>query len=132
MTGGGKSCVIPGCFTHTGGKKYQGISVFTIPTRKCDAEWTKKLCAVIGTYRTMDTQLKKLIADGKCYICETHFKPEEIEYTSKFIFAVVIHFTSLIGLSVNSRVSQSVRQFFTSLYNVLKMIIYVGIYRRQT
>ena len=86
MPGGGKSCVIPGCFTHTAGKKYKGIGVFTIPTRKCDAEWAKKLSAVIGTYRTMDAQLKKLIADGKCYICETHFKPEEIEYTSKCIF----------------------------------------------
>ena len=84
LTHGGRSCVIPGCFTHTGGKKYKGVSVFTIPTRKCDAEWGKKLCNVIGTYRTMDSHLKKLIADGKCYICEKHFKPEDIEFTSKF------------------------------------------------
>ena len=83
MTGGGKNCAIPDCFTHTGGKKYKGISVFQIPTRKCDAEWAKKLSDVLATYRTMDAELKKLIADGKCYICETHFKPEDIEYTSK-------------------------------------------------
>ena len=48
MSPGGKSCCLPGCYTHAAGKKYNGISLFTIPTRKCDAEWTKKLCDVIS------------------------------------------------------------------------------------
>ena len=86
MSPGGKSCCIPECYTHAAGKKYKGISLFTIPTRKCDAEWTKKLCDVISLYRAMDAPLKKLIAEGKCFICATHFKPEEIEYTRKHIF----------------------------------------------
>ena len=65
MPGGGNSCVIPECHTHGGGQKYKGVSLFQIPTRKCDAEWAKKLSAVVGTYRAMDAQLKKLIADGR-------------------------------------------------------------------
>ena len=107
MTGGGKSCCFPKCYTHSGGKKHKGISLFTVPTRKCDAEWTKKLSDVIGAYRTMDAKMKKLIADGKCYVCETHFKPEDIEYTRKHT-----HFSfykNLVYKNHQAQISQMLR-----------------------
>ena len=81
MPGGGNSCVIPECHTHGGGQKYKGVSLFQIPTRKCDAEWTNMLIAAIARYRTMDTQLRDLIRRGKCFICEKHFRPADIELT---------------------------------------------------
>ena len=40
----------------------------------------------------MDAELKKLIADGKCYICQNHFKLEDIEHTSKSNLTFILIF----------------------------------------
>ena len=36
--------------------------------------------------RVVDADFKTLMKNGKVYICERFFKPEDMEYTSKCIF----------------------------------------------
>ena len=65
--------------------KYLGISLFQFPTRKCEfyTTWRKHLLNVLSKYRVMDSQFKKAVMEGskKMYMCERHFKREDIECT---------------------------------------------------
>ena len=40
------------------------------------------IVAVLGRYRVMDKAVRERILTGKIYICEQHFKTEDIEFTS--------------------------------------------------
>lgn len=57
------------------------MSCFQIPTRKCDTDWRNDIVKVLGKYREVDMSLRERIANGNVYICERHFKPDDIELT---------------------------------------------------
>ena len=45
-------------------------------------KWRNNIAAVLGRYRVMDKAVRERILTGKIYICERHFKTEDIEFTS--------------------------------------------------
>ena len=45
--------------------------------------------SIITRDRVVDPDFKALITNDKVYICKRHFKPGDIEYTSKYIFCVL-------------------------------------------
>ena len=44
--------------------------------------WRNNIVAVLGRYRVMDKAVRERVLTGKIYICERHFKTEDIEFTS--------------------------------------------------
>ena len=78
------NCVFPGCGVQRI-PQYKGIGLFRIPCRKGEfyIEWMDKIIDVVSRYRVVNKELKQKMIDGKVYICERHFLPEEIESTSK-------------------------------------------------
>ena len=85
----GASCAFPGCGMS---RKQEGVGIFKIPTRNDSFynEWRKNLLDVLIKYRVVDKCFKKLISEGKVYLCERHFIEQDIERTSKFV--IVLHF----------------------------------------
>ena len=83
------NCVFPGCGVQRI-SKYEGIGLFKITSRQGDfyAEWRNKTIDVISSYRVVDKDLKRRMDEGKVFICERHFLPEEIELTSKFLIFI--------------------------------------------
>ena len=77
------NCAIYGCGTS----KRHSLSLFKLPGRKADfyVKWKSEILNIITRDRIVDSDFKALIENDKVYICERHFKPEEIEYTSKYI-----------------------------------------------
>lgn len=79
------NCVFPGCGVQRI-PKYDGIGLFRVTSRKGDfyEEWRNKLIRLILQYRVMKEQeLREKVMKGNVYICEKHFSPQDIEYTSK-------------------------------------------------
>ena len=78
------NCVFPVCSVQRI-KKYQGITIFTVTTRKSDFyyRWRKALVDVLCRYRVIQHSLKRKIFDGEelIYICERYFADEDIERT---------------------------------------------------
>ena len=79
------NCVFPGCGVQRI-PKYAGIGLFRVTSRKGDfyEDWRMKVIHVILQHRVLSkVELKKRVMDGNVYICERHYLPNEIEYTSK-------------------------------------------------
>ena len=66
-------------------KKYQGVTLFTVTTRKSYfyCRWRKALVDVLCRYRVIEPSLKRKILDGEqvIYVYERHFADEDIERT---------------------------------------------------
>ena len=79
----GANCAFPEC-TVSRTAKYQGIGIFQIPMRDDDfyVSWRNNIVAVLGQYKVMDKAVRERVLTGKIYICERHFKTEDIEFTS--------------------------------------------------
>ena len=79
----GANCAFPEC-TVSRTAKYQGIGIFQIPMRDDDfhVSWRNNIVAVLARYRVMDKAVRERVLTGKIYICERHFKTEDIEFTS--------------------------------------------------
>ena len=75
----GANCAFPEC-TVSRTAKYQDIGIFQIPMRDDDflVSWRNNIVAVLGRYRVV----RERILTGKIYVCERHFKTEDIEFTS--------------------------------------------------
>ena len=78
------NCVFPQCGVQRI-HKYTGIGLFKITSRKGEffTRWRNNLINAISRYRVMDKELEERIMEGKVYICERHFLPEDIEPTGK-------------------------------------------------
>ena len=113
---GGHSWVFPGCTTSQS-KKYKDINLFKLPARACDSEWKKKLVDVIKKYRVVDRDLNERIASSKVYICEHHFIPSDIEFTSKLFFRNLLKVAETRCCSESKFTS---KVSFHSLYNPSK------------
>ena len=74
----GANCSIFGCGTN---KRHSGVGIFRIPAGK-DEKWKEIHDAwikVITRDRVVDDNFRKQIDFGNVYVCERHFKKEEIE-----------------------------------------------------
>lgn len=80
----GANCSIPGC-TVSRTEKHKGIGIFKVTTRTDEfySTWRKNILDVIRRYRVEDKGFKKQIDSGNVFVCERHFPPEDIEFTSK-------------------------------------------------
>ena len=74
----GANCSIFGCGTN---RRHGGVGIFRIPAGKDEKSkeihdaWIK----VITRDRVVDDNFRKQIDSGNVYVCERHFKKEEIE-----------------------------------------------------
>ena len=90
------NCVFPQCSVQRI-PKYDGIGLFEITRRKGDfyVQWRNNLIAEISRYRVIDKALQHRLDHGKVFICELHFRPEDIEPTGKYsIFYLIYAFTT--------------------------------------
>ena len=81
----GANCTFHGChITRT--KRYKGISISQIPTRKDEfhSEWRKSIFNILTKYRSLkQTDVDERVSKGDIHICETNYVEDEIEFTSK-------------------------------------------------
>ena len=79
----GANSAFPEC-TVSRTVKYQGIGIFQIAMTDDDfhVSWRNNIVTVLGRYRVMDKAVREHILTGKIYICEQHFRTEDIEFTS--------------------------------------------------
>ena len=59
---------------------YRGISLFKVRQGDDDwsKDWRKKTIAILKQYREEDTRLRQQIIKKNIFICERHYKPEDI------------------------------------------------------
>ena len=84
----GANCSIFGCGTS---RRNTGVGIFRLPSEKDEKskqardEWIK----VITRDRVVDANFRKIIEAGNAYVCEKHFKKEEIECREYYIFFLI-------------------------------------------
>ena len=82
----GANCCIVDCFSS---RRHKDLGIFKIPgpsqKDQSKEKWRKELLGIIKRGREVDKIFKEQIENGKVYICERHFKPEEIKIC-KFIY----------------------------------------------
>ena len=79
----GSNCSIFGCNTS---RRHKGIAIFRLPNAKKDeetAKWSKEMLSIITRDRVMDDNLKKMIEKNNVFVCEKHFREQDI-YHCKF------------------------------------------------
>ena len=54
-----------------------------LPTRKADVTWEKKITQIIEKSRGMDKNVREKLELGNAYICEPHYKKDDIKFTIK-------------------------------------------------
>ena len=83
----GKNCCIPQC-TVSQTLKHKGIRLYQVSTRKDEfyTKLRKEILAIISRYRVFDTVFKARVENGRAFICEKHYKEEDFEKTSKYIY----------------------------------------------
>ena len=61
----------------------RSIALFKLTARKSEfyQNWKKDILNVVTKCRHADSDLKRPIQNGNIYICEKHFKQEDIEIT---------------------------------------------------
>ena len=75
----GDNCSIS-CCTVSRRSKYKGIAIFEVPGRKTEFEkaWRDKLVAVITKDRQIDAALRERINSARLFICQRHFREDQI------------------------------------------------------
>ena len=71
------NCAIPLCGVSRK-RKYRGISIFKISKASCNSEWRSSLVEAIKRTREVDI-----------FICERHFRTEDIEFTSRLLLYIL-------------------------------------------
>lgn len=81
----GKNCCIPGC-TVSETEKHKGIKLYTITTRNNQfySKWRDDILAVVKRYRVFDAVFLRRIKNGRAFLCDLHYKPEDYETLSKY------------------------------------------------
>ena len=84
----GANCSIFGCGTS---RKTSGVGIFRIPAGKDELSTRTREAwlQVITKDRVVDKSLRRQIDSGELYVCEKHFKPEEVE-CRKCIYLFVV------------------------------------------
>ena len=75
----GDNCSIYGC-TVSRRSKHKGIAIFKIPTGDTDFEkkWGEKVISIITRDRVVDAALRERINCRKLFICQRHYKEDQI------------------------------------------------------
>lgn len=111
---------IPGC-TNSEYKNDHGTKFYSITTRKSkyyDHEgWRNRILQVVSRYRFIGRAEKERVARGEFYICEKHYKEEDMEYLSKsFIYPYLLVFMySICKGTINSTVHKHVVIFYVNI-----------------
>ena len=93
----GADCAFPNCGV-TRREKFASLAIFQVPNRTGEfyRKWRKDILDVLLKYREVEATLRERLSSGKVYICERHFHPEDIVFTSKFcrvycMFVLLLH-----------------------------------------
>ena len=71
-------------FTQCGvARYYVGFGIFDLSTRKADVTWKKDTIQIIQKYHVVDKKLRERLELGNAYVCELHYKKDDIKFTSK-------------------------------------------------
>ena len=75
----GDNCSIYGCPVSRR-SKYKGTGIYKVPSGDDDfaKAWREKLIPIITRNRVLDTALKERIITKKLYICQRHYRPDQI------------------------------------------------------
>ena len=75
----GDNCSIYDC-TVSRRSKYKGISIFRLQTgdSEFDKNWRDKLLSVITRDREIDSALRERIRSKKMYICQRHYREDQL------------------------------------------------------
>ena len=78
---GGNICCFPNC--HVNSVRDKDYSLFKPTSRPGEfyEEWNKKIFDIILRYRVDDENFKSLRIKKKIYVCEKHYKKDDIEFT---------------------------------------------------
>eukprot|EP00112_Aurelia_sp_Birch-Aquarium-sp1_P022201 Seg6169.2 transcript_id=Seg6169.2/GoldUCD/mRNA.D3Y31 product="hypothetical protein" protein_id=Seg6169.2/GoldUCD/D3Y31 len=80
-------CAFVGCCTNRNSvsETYKGISLFKVTNRKGEyyENWRKEVVNILTKFRVIDASLKHQIETNTVCICERHYKPEDIEISTK-------------------------------------------------
>ena len=81
----GAKCAFPDC-GMTRREQFSSLAIFQVPkrTREFYTKWRKNILDVLLKYRGVDATFRQRLKIGKVFICERHFLPEDIVFTSKF------------------------------------------------
>ena len=67
-----------------------GVCILKLATCKVDVSWQKEINQIIEKYRVMDKFLKQRLESRNIYVCEQHYKKEEIEFKSALLHALLL------------------------------------------
>ena len=81
----GANCALPQCGT-TRREKYESIGIFQVSKRTSEryVSWKQAVYDAITKYREADAAFKEQMENGNVWTCEKHYKPADIEFTSKY------------------------------------------------
>ena len=71
------NCVFPQCGVA---RHHVGAAIFKLPTLKAYVTIKRYMIQIIEKYRAVDKSLREL---GNAYVCELHYKKDDIKFTSK-------------------------------------------------
>ena len=99
---GGNIRCITGC--HTTSRRHKGIGMFKPTNIKNEyhTEWRRKIDQIILRTRTPDKKYRELVEKKKIYICEKHYKEEDIEFTKTGLKKVKLGHLPSLNLPVKS------------------------------
>ena len=76
----GANCVFSQCGVA---RHHVGVGIFKLPTQKVDVTWKKDIIQITGKYLVVEKNLRKRLKLGNAYVCDLHYKKDDIEFTSK-------------------------------------------------
>ena len=76
----GSNCSVVKCGTS---RRTKGVGIFKLPYDKSDDAahqvWRKSWLGAILSYREKDKAFNEQIKNGNVYVCEKHFKEDDLE-----------------------------------------------------
>ena len=75
----GSNCSIVGCNIS---RRHKGVSIMRIPSGKKygEEQWRKDMLSIITKDRVIDERFQKMIDKNNVFVCEKHFKKEDLYY----------------------------------------------------
>ena len=75
------NCSVWGCQVSLA-EKYKGVSLFKVPSGNdtLSKNWRDKIISIITKDRVIDKDLRERINKGKLWVCQKHFKDEQINF----------------------------------------------------
>ena len=74
------NCVFP---QRDVARHHAGFGIFKLSIPKADVTWKKEIFQIIEKYSVVNNNLRERLERENAYICEQHYKEDDIEFTSK-------------------------------------------------